>query len=54
MGGVSVRVNNAIMRAGFQPREAYDNTRPNDGTERRWKPGPKIDLVIESLKKAGA
>lgn len=50
MGGISMKLNNRIRRAGFDIHDGYDNSRPIDGTERRWKAGSKIAEVISALR----
>jgi hypothetical protein len=52
LGGVSVRVNNVLLKHQFKPEDVYSNRRPTDGSPRTWKSGHRIQEALESLRKA--
>ena len=51
IGGRSVRINNLLRRLKFDPEDVYKSERLPEG--RFWKPGPKVDEAIQSLKRGG-
>lgn len=52
IGGRSVKINNALLKLGFQPDHVYHNPRTADGN-RYWKKGPKFDAAFEAIKQHG-
>jgi hypothetical protein len=49
MGGIAMGLNNRTVKLGLDPKEVFDNARAPDGSERRWKAGPKITEAITAL-----
>lgn len=50
IGGRMVRINNILLRAGFEPIEVYQNPKGSEG--RKWTAGPKLQEALLKLKKS--